>query len=63
MPGPRREVPCAAVVIRPVWAPPDLLGFIGQQFCLQAGKGYSFPVDLGPPRHTPYCSGHGPGDA
>lgn len=49
------ELPCAAVVVAAGMRSPDLLGFLGHRLPLQAGKGYSFSVDLDPaPRHTLY---------
>ncbi|MFI7016516.1 NAD(P)/FAD-dependent oxidoreductase [Streptomyces sp. NPDC050164] len=49
-----RELPCAAVVAAGMRSP-DLLGVLGRHLPLQAGKGYSFSVDLDPaPRHTLY---------
>ncbi|WP_416986214.1 NAD(P)/FAD-dependent oxidoreductase [Streptomyces sp. T028] len=49
------EIPCKAVVIAAGMRSPALLGLLGQPLPLQAGKGYSFSVDLDPaPRHTLY---------
>ncbi|MEU0194241.1 FAD-dependent oxidoreductase [Streptomyces afghaniensis] len=49
------ELSCAAVVVAAGMRSPDLLGFLGHRLPLQAGKGYSFSVDLDPaPRHTLY---------
>ncbi|MET9684714.1 NAD(P)/FAD-dependent oxidoreductase [Streptomyces coeruleorubidus] len=49
------ELPCAAVVVAAGMRSADLLGFLGPHLPLQAGKGYSFSVDLDPaPRHTLY---------
>ncbi|MFF8973725.1 NAD(P)/FAD-dependent oxidoreductase [Streptomyces sp. NPDC014995] len=49
------DIPCAAVVIAAGMRSADLLDFLGQRLPLQAGKGYSFSVDLDPaPRHTLY---------
>ncbi|MFH8495932.1 NAD(P)/FAD-dependent oxidoreductase [Streptomyces coeruleorubidus] len=49
------ELPCSAVVVAAGMRSPDLLGFLGHHLPLQAGKGYSFSVDLDPaPRHTLY---------
>ncbi|GAA2383272.1 NAD(P)/FAD-dependent oxidoreductase [Streptomyces coeruleofuscus] len=49
------ETPCSAVVVAAGMRSPDLLGFLGHRLPLQAGKGYSFSVDLDPaPRHTLY---------
>jgi D-amino-acid dehydrogenase len=49
------ELPCAAVVVAAGMRSPRLLGLLGHRLPLQAGKGYSFSVDLDPmPRHTLY---------
>ncbi|MGW3117606.1 NAD(P)/FAD-dependent oxidoreductase [Streptomyces sp. NPDC001107] len=49
------EMPCEAVVIAAGMRSADLLGTLGHPLPLQAGKGYSFSVDLDPaPRHTLY---------
>lgn len=49
------EIPCAGVVIAAGMRSPALLRSLGQSLPLQAGKGYSFSVDLDPaPRHTLY---------
>ncbi|MFF7640887.1 FAD-dependent oxidoreductase [Streptomyces canus] len=49
------EIPCQAVVIAAGMRSPALLGLLGRRLPLQAGKGYSFSVDLDPaPRHTLY---------
>jgi D-amino-acid dehydrogenase len=49
------EIPCSAVVIAAGMRSSDLLGSLGHPLPLQAGKGYSFSVDLDPaPRHTLY---------
>ena len=49
------EIPCAAVVITAGMRSSGLLSSLGQPLPLQAGKGYSFSVDLDPaPRHTLY---------
>jgi D-amino-acid dehydrogenase len=49
------EIPCGAVVIAAGMRSPALLRSLGQALPLQAGKGYSFSVDLDPaPRHTLY---------
>ncbi|MFI5675686.1 NAD(P)/FAD-dependent oxidoreductase [Streptomyces cellulosae] len=49
------EIPCGAVVIAAGMRSPALLRSLGQPLPLQAGKGYSFSVDLDPaPRHTLY---------
>ncbi|MFF7788670.1 FAD-dependent oxidoreductase [Streptomyces sp. NPDC007991] len=49
------DLPCAAVVVAAGMRSPDLLGLLGHRLPLQAGKGYSFSVDLDPaPRHTLY---------
>lgn len=49
------EIPCSAVVIAAGTRSSDLLGSLGHPLPLQAGKGYSFSVDLDPaPRHTLY---------
>ncbi|PAZ10529.1 FAD-dependent oxidoreductase [Streptomyces sp. SA15] len=49
------EIPCAAVVIAAGMRSSRLLGSLGHALPLQAGKGYSFSVDLDPaPRHTLY---------
>ncbi|MGP4047307.1 NAD(P)/FAD-dependent oxidoreductase [Streptomyces sp. 2A115] len=49
------EIPCGAVVIAAGMRSPHLLRSLGQRLPLQAGKGYSFSVDLDPaPRHTLY---------
>jgi D-amino-acid dehydrogenase len=49
------EMPCAAVVIAAGTRSAGLLGAMGCPLPLQAGKGYSFSVDLDPaPRHTLY---------
>lgn len=49
------EIPCSAVVVAAGTRSTALLGELGQPLPLQAGKGYSFSVDLDPaPRHTLY---------
>ncbi len=49
------ELPCAAVVVAAGMRSPALLHLLGHRLPLQAGKGYSFSVDLDPaPRHTLY---------
>ncbi|MER6417964.1 FAD-dependent oxidoreductase [Streptomyces sp. NPDC001137] len=49
------EMPCKAVVIAGGMRSAGLLGALGHPLPLQAGKGYSFSVDLDPaPRHTLY---------
>ncbi len=49
------EIPCGAVVVAAGMRSPALLRSLGQPLPLQAGKGYSFSVDLDPaPRHTLY---------
>lgn len=49
------EIPCGAVVIAAGMRSPGLLRSLGHALPLQAGKGYSFSVDLDPaPRHTLY---------
>jgi glycine/D-amino acid oxidase-like deaminating enzyme len=49
------EIPCAGVVVAAGMRSPDLLHGLGRSLPLQAGKGYSFSVDLDPaPRHTLY---------
>ncbi|MFJ9248453.1 NAD(P)/FAD-dependent oxidoreductase [Streptomyces sp. NPDC101776] len=49
------EIPCSATVIAAGTRSSDLLGSLGHPLPLQAGKGYSFSVDLDPaPRHTLY---------
>jgi D-amino-acid dehydrogenase len=49
------EIPCAGVVVAAGMRSPGLLRSLGQSLPLQAGKGYSFSVDLDPaPRHTLY---------
>ncbi|WP_078973047.1 NAD(P)/FAD-dependent oxidoreductase [Streptomyces sp. MMG1533] len=49
------EIPCAAVVIAAGMRSSRLLTSLGHPLPLQAGKGYSFSVDLDPaPRHTLY---------
>ncbi|MEW2394950.1 FAD-dependent oxidoreductase [Streptomyces sp. NPDC046862] len=49
------DIPCAAVVIAAGMRSAQLLGSLGQSLPLQAGKGYSFSVDLDPaPGHTLY---------
>lgn len=49
------EIPCSAAVIAAGTRSTDLLGSLGHPLPLQAGKGYSFSVDLDPaPRHTLY---------
>ncbi|WP_327692081.1 FAD-dependent oxidoreductase [Streptomyces sp. NBC_00461] len=49
------EIPCDAVVIAAGMRSSRLLGALGHPLPLQAGKGYSFSVDLDPaPRHTLY---------
>jgi glycine/D-amino acid oxidase-like deaminating enzyme len=49
------EIPCEAVVIAAGMRSSRLLGALGYRLPLQAGKGYSFSVDLAPaPRHTLY---------
>ena len=49
------EIPCSAVVIAAGMRSAGLLGALGRPLPLQAGKGYSFSVDLDPaPRHTLY---------
>ncbi|MFE5816498.1 NAD(P)/FAD-dependent oxidoreductase [Streptomyces sp. NPDC056479] len=49
------EIPCSAVVVAAGMRTPQLLRALGHRLPLQAGKGYSFSVDLDPaPRHTLY---------
>ncbi|MFJ9896121.1 NAD(P)/FAD-dependent oxidoreductase [Streptomyces sp. NPDC091280] len=49
------EIPCSAAVIAAGTRSSDLLGPLGRPLPLQAGKGYSFSVDLErAPRHTLY---------
>ncbi|MEV0639514.1 FAD-dependent oxidoreductase [Streptomyces sp. NPDC050619] len=49
------EMRCAAVVVAAGMRSSRLLGELGHPLPLQAGKGYSFSVDLDPaPRHTLY---------
>jgi D-amino-acid dehydrogenase len=49
------DIPCAAVVVAAGTRSSRLLGALGHPLPLQAGKGYSFSVDLDPaPRHTLY---------
>ncbi|MFF4503569.1 NAD(P)/FAD-dependent oxidoreductase [Streptomyces sp. NPDC001401] len=49
------EIPCSFVVIAAGMRSSRLLGALGHRLPLQAGKGYSFSVDLDPaPRHTLY---------
>ncbi|MDH6219113.1 NAD(P)/FAD-dependent oxidoreductase [Streptomyces pseudovenezuelae] len=49
------EIACSAVVIAAGMRSAGLLGSLGRPLPLQAGKGYSFSVDLDPaPRHTLY---------
>ncbi|MGI5423156.1 NAD(P)/FAD-dependent oxidoreductase [Streptomyces sp. CA-179760] len=49
------EIPCQAVVVAAGMRSPALLDLLGRPLPLQAGKGYSFSVDLDPaPRHTLY---------
>ncbi|MGW1782321.1 NAD(P)/FAD-dependent oxidoreductase [Streptomyces sp. NPDC002143] len=49
------EIPCAAVVVAAGMRSARLLGTLGTRLPLQAGKGYSFSVELDPaPRHTLY---------
>ncbi|MFJ8108920.1 NAD(P)/FAD-dependent oxidoreductase [Streptomyces sp. NPDC096132] len=49
------DIPCRAVVIAAGTRSPALLDQLGRPLPLQAGKGYSFSVDLDPaPRHTLY---------
>ncbi|MGI5452346.1 NAD(P)/FAD-dependent oxidoreductase [Streptomyces sp. CA-249302] len=49
------EIPCTAAVIAAGMRSGALLRGLGQPLPLQAGKGYSFSVDLDPaPRHTLY---------
>lgn len=49
------EIPCSAVVVAAGMRSPGLLRALGSPLPLQAGKGYSFSVDLDPaPRHTLY---------
>ncbi|MFD9188707.1 NAD(P)/FAD-dependent oxidoreductase [Streptomyces phaeochromogenes] len=49
------EIPCSAVVVAAGMRSPGLLRDLGSPLPLQAGKGYSFSVDLDPaPRHTLY---------
>ncbi|WP_405976131.1 FAD-dependent oxidoreductase [Streptomyces sp. NBC_00988] len=49
------EIPCSSLVIAAGMRSSDLLGSLGHPLPLQAGKGYSFSVDLDPaPRHTLY---------
>ncbi|MDH6433826.1 glycine/D-amino acid oxidase-like deaminating enzyme [Streptomyces sp. SAI-144] len=51
----RGEIPCSAVVVAAGMRSPALLRELGHRLPLQAGKGYSFAVDLDPaPRHTLY---------
>ncbi|MDX3244471.1 NAD(P)/FAD-dependent oxidoreductase [Streptomyces sp. ME18-1-4] len=49
------DLPCTAVVIAAGMRSAPLLNALGSRLPLQAGKGYSFSVDLEPaPRHTLY---------
>ncbi|MGW1022345.1 NAD(P)/FAD-dependent oxidoreductase [Streptomyces sp. NPDC002577] len=49
------DIPCSAVVIAAGMRSPHLLYDLGHRLPLQAGKGYSFSVDLDPaPGHTLY---------
>jgi D-amino-acid dehydrogenase len=49
------EIPCSAVVVAAGMRSPALLRELRHSLPLQAGKGYSFSVDLDPaPRHTLY---------
>ncbi|WP_240436804.1 NAD(P)/FAD-dependent oxidoreductase [Streptomyces sporangiiformans] len=49
------EIPCGALVIAAGMHSSQLLRSLGRPLPLQAGKGYSFSVDLDPaPRHTLY---------
>lgn len=49
------EIPCSALVVAAGMRSPGLLRELGTVLPLQAGKGYSFSVDLDPaPRHTLY---------
>ncbi|GHH73404.1 NAD(P)/FAD-dependent oxidoreductase [Promicromonospora soli] len=49
------EISCAGVVVAAGMRSPGLLRSLGHSLPLQAGKGYSFSVDLDPaPRHTLY---------
>ncbi|MEV2233016.1 FAD-dependent oxidoreductase [Streptomyces phaeochromogenes] len=49
------EIPCSAVVVAAGMRSPGLLRDLGSPLPLQAGKGYSFSVELDPaPRHTLY---------
>ncbi|MFF4563745.1 NAD(P)/FAD-dependent oxidoreductase [Streptomyces sp. NPDC001435] len=49
------ELPCSAAVIAAGMRSPRLLAALGHRLPLQAGKGYSFSVELDPaPRHTLY---------
>ncbi|MBV1937295.1 FAD-dependent oxidoreductase [Streptomyces sp. BV286] len=49
------DIPCSAVVVAAGMRSPGLLRTLGSLLPLQAGKGYSFSVDLDPaPRHTLY---------
>ncbi|WP_234045867.1 NAD(P)/FAD-dependent oxidoreductase [Streptomyces adelaidensis] len=49
------DMPCAALVVAAGMRSAHLLGRLGCRLPLQAGKGYSFSVDLDPaPRHTLY---------
>jgi len=49
------EIPCSAAVVAAGMRSAGLLGALGRPLPLQAGKGYSFSVDLDPaPRHTLY---------
>ena len=49
------EIPCSAVVVAAGMRSPGLLRALGRPMPLQAGKGYSFSVELDPaPRHTLY---------
>ena len=51
----RGEIACSAVVVAAGMRSPALLRALGHRLPLQAGKGYSFAVDLDPaPRHTLY---------
>jgi glycine/D-amino acid oxidase-like deaminating enzyme len=53
------EIACRAVVIAAgMWSPP-LLRHLGTRLAMQAGKGYSFTVELkSPPQHSLYFGDH-----
>ena len=55
----RGEIPCSAVVVAAGVRSTGLLAELGVKLAMQAGKGYSFSVELDrPPRHAMYFGSH-----